>query len=514
MKQKKGIKIWYLISGLVLFTAIFISFINWYTSSITIKTTMSENILNNNYNYAQKVALNTTVLLEDMQQNIENLAGLLGEERFTQQELDRWLGANSNYFNSLFILDDNGVVQIISPQSAENSKVKPGTKIKSDLMTKSLVEKKPFISNPYRANSGHLMVLVSHPIVEDGVYKGTINGAIYLEEDSSFKRLLMKQETMNNSSVMVVDSTGNVIYHTEEEWINQSLTHLPVVQNVIQGEKGKIQFVGEDDIEYFAGYASIDMIKWGIVTKTPASVIQHSQHSLIKKMILQSLPFIFAIFIIAILFANAISRPLTKLANFSKQSFNLGHSESMDTLENKSMIAEVKQLYHDLRLHLNLLTDQNQTDALTGLMNRRMFDNVIEDWVNHQIPFSVIMLDIDNFKLVNDTYGHLVGDDVLKYLASILNEGCRQEDFCFRYGGEEFVILLKNKNLEQAITMAERLKEKITNTISPTGKVITLSIGVTKRNVTDEYSNDIIERADQALYYSKMNGRNMITIKE
>lgn len=515
MNFKKGIKLSYLISGLVLFTAIFISVVNWYTSSISMNKMMSENILNNNFDYAQKIAENTTVLLEDMQQNIKNLSIELSEDpSLTQQQFNRWLSANSNYFNSIFVTDDEGVVQLLSPEADETSKVRPGTKIVSDLMTKSLTEQKPFISEPYYANSGNLIILISHPIVRDGVYKGAVSGAIYLEGDSSLKRLLIDQQTTNETSVMVVGPSGNVVYHTESEWVSQSLKHLSVVKKVLQGEKGTKQFVGVDQIEYFGAYTPIELIGWGVVTKTPVSVIKESQYNLYKQIILQSIPLILVVFIIAILLANAISRPLTKLANFSKQSIKLDHSQPIEMLENNSKIAEVKQLYHDLRLHLNLLTDQNQTDALTGLMNRRMFDNVIEDWVTHQIPFSVIMLDIDNFKNVNDTYGHLVGDDVLKFLSNMLNDSCRQEDFCFRYGGEEFVILLKNKNLDQAISMAERLKHNVTNTISPTGKVITLSIGVTERIITDSTPSEIIERADKALYHSKTSGRNKITVRE
>ena len=124
----------------------------------------------------------------------------------------------------------------------------------------------------------------------------------------------------------------------------------------------------------------------------------------------------------------------------------------------KSHIYEINQLYHHVYNYLVLLNKQVQLDGLTNLGNRRSFDTIIKEWFDLQIPFSIIMLDIDHFKKVNDTFGHLAGDDVLRHLSTLMQNTSRKEDFCFRYGGEEFVILTNVEREEDVFRIAERLR--------------------------------------------------------
>ena len=126
----------------------------------------------------------------------------------------------------------------------------------------------------------------------------------------------------------------------------------------------------------------------------------------------------------------------------------------------------------------------------------------------------MIMIDIDNFKKVNDKHGHLVGDDVLRFIASIMEDVSRKEDLCYRYGGEEFAYLLRNKEVEDAYALAERLRLKLSYTPSPAGYPITISLGISTRQKDDKFPEDIIKRADSALYQSKRAGKNKTTIYE
>jgi len=123
-----------------------------------------------------------------------------------------------------------------------------------------------------------------------------------------------------------------------------------------------------------------------------------------------------------------------------------------------------------------------------------------------------MMLDIDHFKKINDTYGHLAGDFVLKEIAKIVKNLIRKSDICGRFGGEEFVILLPNTKLSGAMKLAERIRETIQNhTFDFNGKKInvTVSIGITSVGVNDSYES-LISRADEALYEAKEKGRNRI----
>lgn len=152
------------------------------------------------------------------------------------------------------------------------------------------------------------------------------------------------------------------------------------------------------------------------------------------------------------------------------------------------------------------------TDPLSGLYNRRYFLSVFHDNVARtnrtNAPLSIIFLDIDDFKSINDTHGHLVGDKVIETLARILKENGRQYDIPARWGGEEFLMLLPMTNEKEAVVISERLRvvtEK--HLVEMFSFPITLSSGVAQHTTTDTIEA-FIEQADQALYVAKQTGKN------
>jgi len=153
------------------------------------------------------------------------------------------------------------------------------------------------------------------------------------------------------------------------------------------------------------------------------------------------------------------------------------------------------------------------TDPLTGLSNRRALKkNLIMCIENHKrygTKFSVLILDIDNFKNINDTFGHQKGDNILVTISNILKNTSRTTDCCARWGGEEFIILLPNSDVNGAIIKAENLRSTIENTISNPAKV-TCSFGVSDAYKEDDTIDNIIMRADQALYQAKYMGKNRV----
>ncbi|WP_458414760.1 diguanylate cyclase [Schinkia sp. CFF1] len=512
----QGVKLKFAISILVIFAVCCTTAINWYLSNQALKNTLTDNFLENNYRYAKKISVSTNDLLTDMQQNMSTLAKIIGHQPFTQNDLDNWKAGNSSYYNSLFTTDENGVVQLMSPMAIPNNKggVRPGTKITSKLMEQAIKNKKPFISDPYLAQTGNLVVLISYPIFDDnGNYKGVVDGTIYLQSDNSLKKILNQDEFLDESSIFVVDRTGRIIYHPDPSRINESLANHPLVKNVLQGKSGSAQIISTKGNEYFTGYAYVENTGWGIIAQTPTSVIEKPVRNLTIKTIVRSLPLLILILLLAWLFTNPISKPINRLARYSAEAIlPENESKSIQRLEMKSYIYEVRQLYKHIQNHFQLLTNQIQQDGLTGLANRRAFDIEIEKWVRQKIPFTLIMLDIDRFKKVNDVHGHLVGDDVLRFLAKMLHDVTREEDLCYRYGGEEFAFLLKGKNEEEAFALAERLRIKIAETPSPTGAPITISLGISSFQKKDLDPAMVIKRTDSALYQSKNEGRNKTTI--
>ena len=156
------------------------------------------------------------------------------------------------------------------------------------------------------------------------------------------------------------------------------------------------------------------------------------------------------------------------------------------------------------------------TDALTGCFNKKeiefLTEKILKNYLRYGNSFSILMLDIDFFKKVNDTYGHLAGDFILKEVANTLKNTIRDSDFCGRFGGEEFIILLPNTKLTGALKLAERIRNIIENkefNFNGEKIPITVSIGITSASKHDNVSS-LIERADTALYDAKRNGRNRV----
>jgi two-component system, cell cycle response regulator len=159
-------------------------------------------------------------------------------------------------------------------------------------------------------------------------------------------------------------------------------------------------------------------------------------------------------------------------------------------------------------------------DGLTKIYNKRYFLDQLNAELRysrrHDVPLSLLMLDLDHFKLVNDTYGHPVGDTVLLTLANIVSPTVRAEDVFARYGGEEFVVLARNTDIESARTVAERIREKVAEQAFVHGEHqihITVSIGVA--SITDpeaQLAEDLISAADRALYEAKRGGRNRVIV--
>ena len=162
-----------------------------------------------------------------------------------------------------------------------------------------------------------------------------------------------------------------------------------------------------------------------------------------------------------------------------------------------------------------LLQQLVTVDPLTGLENRRSLMDFAEVQLKlaqrYKSFFSIILIDLDYFKKINDTYGHLVGDEILQNIAKILKDVLRNVDHIGRFGGEEFIVILPNTNLKNAVLVAEKVREAIANFKHNIEEQIiqaTVSIGIASYNPLDDDVNQILERADQALYTAKSSGRN------
>lgn len=172
----------------------------------------------------------------------------------------------------------------------------------------------------------------------------------------------------------------------------------------------------------------------------------------------------------------------------------------------------VKTRTQALKERTDELEKQANTDPLTGIFNRRKFMQIalheLSRFKRHKHIFSILMLDIDDFKKVNDNFGHDVGDKVIKDVATIIQEATRDSDCFSRWGGEEFIIMLPESDLSGRCIFAEKIINLINSYKFDHAERVTVSMGVTSSIENDDNIDEIIKRADHALYKAKGSGKN------
>jgi diguanylate cyclase (GGDEF)-like protein len=181
--------------------------------------------------------------------------------------------------------------------------------------------------------------------------------------------------------------------------------------------------------------------------------------------------------------------------------------------ENVNRIATISAM---ALAHLNLIQltqSQAQTDSLTGLFNNRYMEERIKGILEARIPLAMLVLDVDRFKNVNDQYGHQTGDLVLQGVAASFKKQLRPTDLVGRYGGEEFLIIMPNTDLEQALQYAEMLRQGVEECVihsiqGPLSVTVSIGVAVSPDNGVD-YMN-LFKTADAAMYQAKQSGRNRV----
>lgn len=473
--------------------------------------------LETNRVYAQKLSQMIDLYLNNSLQILKfsatNVAGSMDDEEVLFYEVNR-IQAQEPTFNSVVIADKNGLILAGAPEKYALK----GKKITSTEGLRAIKNQEPSISKPYKAATGRMLITLSYPIFsKDGEYEGLINGTIYLHESNFFHTILGKHFYTDGSYVFVVDADGRIIYHQDPERVDDVVSDNEVVKHLMNGESGAQSVKNTLGVNMLAGYSSVKITNWGVVAQTPQAVAIKSVGKQVMNMFLTELPLIILSMIIVIIVAGKIVKPLQSLAEITEDSILESEMKKLtqlkvwyyEALQIKNALIQSFTFLHD---QVNLFMDKSTIDPLTDLTNRRTLDEILQKWTSKEKVFSAIMLDIDHFKNVNDTYGHAIGDKVLKYFAEHMKKATREQDICCRFGGEEFIILLPETTAQDAYTIVERLRQTLEKTDSPCGRPITFSAGVASFPEIAANSTDLLELVDKALYEAKRTGRNRVII--
>ena len=317
------------------------------------------------------------------------------------------------------------------------------------------------------------------------------------------------------SVVMEIDKEKGSFCQLTLEQLEGSFKELDLKQ-LVRDEKGVLHLTDAKGDNLICIYQLVPGIDWIIFTTLPEDIVFENVRAKIAKAFnninQQPLPDVieFEVGDEMRLLVDSYN-DMVKVLAFNQKKREQAQQQALEAQRvlNEELEAQVKQRTLELQQLNKELAKQAQTDSLTGILNRRHFIYLAEEILKLQQrndkPCSLLMMDIDDFKSINDTYGHDVGDEVLCSLAASVSARLRNSDLFARFGGEEFVLLLPETRVEGALTLAREIQQAITLVQLPDAATFTLSIGVSEL-MTD--IKDAITRADKALYQAKQQGKN------
>ena len=431
---------------------------------------------------------------------------------YLKNEADR-LRLQSGMFNSVIVVSNGAVVLATSPESLDLV----GVHLNSSVSKLAIEGKKAFISQPYKSVAGNLIVLLSHPIYDkSGNYIGYIGGSIYLKKQSLFSDVLSRHFFNDDTEITIVSDDGNVIFNKDNSVVGRPMV-MPddLKSKLASSERGDGTFFSSGH-KYLLGYAHMKNTDWNVFVYSHADNVTTILINYAKNVLVLLVVIIVVFSIVSYFIASQISIPLENLAISTNakdiessltyiKGINAWYAEA-DRLK-KALLTNVKVMMK----RVNTLNEVAVKDPLTGVNNRLGFSNKTKDYTQGS-GASVIAIDVDFFKKINDFFGHGVGDEVLISLAHAINSCCRSEDIVCRFGGEEFVIFLPNTSVVTAERIAERIRSVIESTVFTNDLRVTISAGVATQ--TDPLSgiDFLLKNADDALYQAKGEGRNKVVV--
>lgn len=494
----------------------FLPFVNTLHASYQVqRQQLLDSTLESNLAYATKLAKSTDDFIQSAQLQLEYTAQLLAGQMDDAEKLGREaarLRLMSKSFNSIVIFDDTGKVLATSPETLQLQ----GRILASAAVRESIRTRRPLISKPYLSATGNFIVLMVSPIHDpQRGFLGAIGGAIHLQKENILDRLLGRHFYHDGSYLFVVDGDGQIIYHPDGDRIGKVIHGNRAIDEVIRGGSGTASVINSKGIPMLAGYAPVAATGWGVIAQRPRDVTLAPLTSLMRTVFFKTLPLAALTVLLLWWCARVIARPLHMLADGAR---------TMDQPETPQRIRSVRSWYFESRelkkamllgiglfqKSISKLREDVNTDPLTGLGNRRHLQARLQELQEQATPFAVVSLDIDHFKRVNDTWGHDVGDLVLKQLAMHLQDVSRVDDVPCRVGGEEFLLLLPGASVASAAQVAERLRRQVERASMPPVGQVTVSLGVAGWPESSPDIAAVFKNADEMLYAAKHGGRNRV----
>lgn len=353
-------------------------------------------------------------------------------------------------------------------------------------------------------------------------------------------------------SAFIFDRTGAVIYAPNGKTAEyaEAGMRLPVSLPIVPSRDGEDQPASvmkwQDGQEYLTAVVRMKArsvasdMGWYVVVREPVDIAFASSNDAMLRSLIIGLAIAFVAGVIAWMAAGRVSDHLTTMAR-SARDVELGlPGASIVLLDSSAEVHALSTALHNMTRRLMTLNEQmedkvklrtqeleaanreldrqSRSDHLTGVLNRRGFEAQLKIALSsakrRNSPISVVMVDLDHFKQVNDTHGHDVGDQVIRHLSDTLRQRVRDSDIVARMGGEEFIVMLPDTDAKGAQILAEELVKVVASRHAPVAGQVTISAGVSQLDMKVEDLAEMLKGADEALYVAKRSGRNQAILHD
>ncbi|MBX3628351.1 MAG: diguanylate cyclase [Nitrosomonas sp.] len=393
-----------------------------------------------------------------------------------------------------------------------------------------------FILPPFRNEQfGTVTVSIALPILS---YENYILGQLVLTYDlQSIKPKLEDPIKSSRGGILILDTDGRLLLDSHRT-IDHTVQLSPSIYQSLVNNPGELFNFQDFSNKQIIGLAqTVRILPVTIIAGREYEEVYAARIAQRNFFLILVCASIFIVAAIAIYLGRSIVTPLQRLINATDQIVKGSLDIPLTTITQKDELGKLAQMFNhmteklrqsqaeiltaneELKLKNQLLEKLCVTDSLTGLYNRSKLNHIINDELSrshrNKRPFAILMIDIDYFKELNDTLGHIAGDEILAAVSRILTQSIRSIDFAARYGGDEFIIVLTETTAKEATFTAERIRAQVSEvfcSVINQSISVTLSIGIAQSELKDTSPTDLITRADNALYQAKKGGRNQARV--
>ncbi|MYL83760.1 diguanylate cyclase [Desulfovibrio aerotolerans] len=378
--------------------------------------------------------------------------------------------------------------------------------------------------------SGKFICIFSSPVTRPD---GSFGGLIFLSVQLDVLDVWLREATAGpDGGVMLCDNAGRILAPSAAVAAGGGPLTALVSQPVLAAGEAGALYRDAAGREMLGAAVTLDRGGWKLVREEPVSLALAGYRNQAMWVALGTLATICIASPLVLRLCRSLEEPLETLAGYARELRSKGYGETCSLAAPQRMPREIHDLFDafsdmacQMRGHIDAIERLSIQDALTGLNNRRFLFSgglkLLSAALRAGQPCACLMLDVDHFKRVNDTFGHQAGDQVLAHLGRLLAGAVRKSDLAARYGGEEFAVLLIGAGLAEGLELAERIRRAMAEQPSPAGErtlAVTVSVGVAEVRRSQAFGeadlDDLLARADAALYAAKAAGRNRVVAEQ